>query len=86
MTDVIVSIISPSTFKLQAEQWQDEELDIQYIDIPKQDVSEIAFSKISRWAKVETFINGESKGFYTLIVKDSERFVLACGEIDKLRN
>lgn len=84
MTQVTISIISPATFKIKADQWQDDEFDIDYLEIETGSAGDIAFKGINTRTSVNTFIEGRDVGYYTLIVKDSERYVLAKGEIDKL--
>ena len=86
MTDVIVSIMTPKAFSLNAVQWNDVEFDIEYLDIKNQFVSSIAFSPYERWTQIPTFINKVRSGGYTLIEKTPEKFVLAKGDIDKIRN
>ena len=84
MADVTVSILTPGAFKIKADKWQDEELDIEYLDIDAMPVSQIAFKNIDIGTSVNAFIDGDDCGYYTLIVKNSERYVLAKGEIEKL--
>lgn len=84
MAQVIISIISPTTFKIKADSWQDDEFNIDYLEVESGSVGDIAFSGINKMASVNTFIDGRDAGYYTLIVKNSDVYVLAKGEIDKL--
>ena len=84
MAQVIISIISPATFKIKAESWRDDEFDIDYLEVESGSVGDIAFSGINKMTSVNTFIDGQDAGYYTLIVKNSDMYVLAKGEIDKL--
>lgn len=86
MTDVIVSIMTPKAFSLNAVQWKDVEFDIEYLDIKNQFVSSLAFSPYERGAQIPTFINKVQSGRYMLIEKNPEKFVLAKGDIDKIRS
>ncbi|MFP1927419.1 hypothetical protein ACLEE4_01515 [Lonsdalea quercina] len=83
MADVIISIISPGTFKIKADRWRDEESDIDYLDINAVPISNIAFGNINVGTAFKTFIDGDDCGYYQLIIKDTERFVLAKGDINK---
>ncbi|WP_263056414.1 hypothetical protein [Pantoea agglomerans] len=85
MADVIISVIQAGAFKIKADRWRDEELDIDYLDIEATPMSNVALGNINIETAVNTFIEGEDCGYYTLIVKDAERYVLAKGEIEKLR-
>ncbi|MCJ7925967.1 MAG: hypothetical protein MUW55_08490 [Pantoea vagans] len=85
MADVIISVIQAGAFKIKADRWRDEELDIDYLDIELRPMSQIALGNINTGTAVNTFIDGDDCGYYTLIVKDTERYVLAKGDIEKLR-
>lgn len=85
MADVTISVIQAGTFKIKADRWRDEELDIDYLDIEATPMSNVALGNINFETAVNTFIEGENCGYYKLIVKDAERYVLAKGEIEKLR-
>ena len=86
MADVTISVIQAGTFKIKADRWRDEEFDIDYLDIEAKPMSNIALGNINVRTAVQTFIEGNDCGYYTLIVKDAERYVLAKGEIEKLVN
>lgn len=86
MADVTISVIQTGTFKIKADRWRDEEFDIDYLDIEAKSMSNLALGNINVETAVKTFIEGDDCGYYTLIVKNSERYVLAKGEIEKLRN
>ncbi|MGC6654194.1 hypothetical protein [Pantoea sp. EEL5] len=84
MSDAIVSVISPKNCPMRADRWKEEDFDIEYLDIEIDLKSLITFNDIPKFSALNAFIDGEDAGFYTLIVKSSERYVLAKGEIDKL--
>lgn len=76
---------SPRTFSMRADRWHDEEMNIEFLEIAATSFSNIAFRKLEVDMAVDTFIEGDSCGRYTLIVKNEDKFVLAKGELNRMR-
>ncbi|WP_278496158.1 hypothetical protein [Pantoea vagans] len=86
MAQVTFSILQAGTFKIKADRWRDEGADIDYLDADTVPMSSIALGNINVGTAVNIFIENEDCGYYTLIVKDTERFVLAKGDLKKIYN